>query len=161
MTDGTLAKKSVDLVLCCWCWCFRTYLRQFGGWGKLEILNLNFVLSKILGWRLIKILKQKFGRNSEAEFWCYFKSVTLVKWMTSGPLWIWQRLLWKVLRYQARNSSPREENLSFEYLKIFEYLFWKALPYPAHYFLNSSFTGTKMSKESMLQFKKFLLVVTQ
>ena len=43
---------------------------------------LDFVAksrSRFWRWSLIKILKLKFVRYPEAEFWCYLKAVTLVK----------------------------------------------------------------------------------
>ena len=43
-----------------------------------KMLTQNFSMLLLL-LSLIKILKLKFGRDSEAEFWCYLKAVILVK----------------------------------------------------------------------------------
>ena len=66
----------------CRTWCFFKILEK----QLVKIFKLNLaqdfeaeVLSRFWGWSLIKIPKLKFGRYSEAKFWCYLKAVTLVK----------------------------------------------------------------------------------
>ena len=46
-------------------------------WDFQWSLMLKFKV-EVWGWSLIKNLKLKFGRDSEAELWCYLKVVTLV-----------------------------------------------------------------------------------